>query len=308
MTGSRGTATQTFRLVVGLPQTNRDGLAEHLLLMHAGHLYWSAIARAIGRKLSALRSASRDEIYATFYFIEEDFPADTPISTFRLDDELRLVVGLRAFKGLALEGRIVFNHARRLAGRAPPLVAGRHPFVRLATIFTERTSGNRRLKVAAPADADFSALPPLPDRENAFHLTRSAEASGELGLIDGAWARLGERPWEMRYTIDPDRDTNGAGLVYFANYAVFINVAEREALYGMAEATLVRSHVGRDVRQRRLAYYGNAEPNEVLRIEAEVFGRSDQAGAVAVRCRVRREADDRLICLSEAVLHLRAAP
>jgi probable biosynthetic protein (TIGR04098 family) len=308
MIGPRGLATQTFRLVLGLPHTNRDGLAEHLLLMHAGHLYWSAIARATGRKLSALRSASGEEIYATFYFIEEDFPADTPVSTFRLDDQLRFVVGLRAFKGLALEGRIVFNQARRLAGPAPPLVAGRHPFVRLASIFTERASGNRRLRVAAPVDADFSALPPLPDRENTFHLTRGAEASGDLGLIGGAWTPLAGHPPEMRYTVDPDRDTNGAGLLYFANYAVFINIAEREALSGMAASALVANHVGRDVRRRRLAYYGNAEPNEVLRIAAEVFGRSDENGTVAIRCRVRRETDDHLICLSEAIVHLRPAP
>lgn len=308
MTEPKGTATQTFRLVVGLPHTNRDGLAEHLLLMHAGHLYWSAIARAIGRKLSALRSASGHEIYATFYFIEEDFPADTPLSTFGLDDELRFVVGLRAFKNLALEGRIVFNHARVRAARAQPLEAGRHPFVRVASIFTERVAGNRRLKVAPPIDADFSALPPLPDAENAFHLTRRAETSGELGLIDGEWTRRGEDPSMMRYTIDPDRDTNGAGLVYFANYAAFVNVAEREALGVMAASSHVPRHSGRDPRQRRLAYYGNAEPGDVLRIAAEVFSRSDQPGAVAVRCRVRREIDDHLICLSEAILQLRVAP
>jgi hypothetical protein len=64
--------------------------------------------------------------------------------------------------------------------------------------------------------------------------------------------------------------------LYFANYAIVINIAEREALNG----------AGRDLRQRRLAYYGNAEPDEVLRITAEVFGRHDQRGAVAVRCRV----------------------
>jgi probable biosynthetic protein (TIGR04098 family) len=288
-------ATRSSRLVLGLPHTNRDGLAEHLLLMHAGHLYWSAIARATRRKLSSLRSASGEEIYATFYFIEEDFPAGTALSTFQLDDELRFVVALRAFKNLAVEGRIVFDEARRLARTAPPLMAGRHPFMRVATIFTERAAGNRRLKVAAPVDADFSGLPPLPDRDNAFHLTRAAEQSGELGLIGAEWTPLSAHPAETRHTVDPDRDTNGAGLLYFANYAVVINIAEREALNG----------AGRDLRQRRLAYYGNAEPNEVLRITADLFGRNDQSGTVAVRCRVRRDADDQLICLSEAILQLR---
>ena len=167
-----------------------------------------------GAGLSSLRSASGEEIYATFYFIEEDFPAGTPLSTFQVDDELRFVVALRAFKNLALEGRIVFDEARRLSRTPPSLMAGRHPFMRLATIFTERAAGNRRLKVAAPVDADFSGLPTLPDRDNAFHLTRAAEQSGELGLIGEDWTRLSAHPAETRHTVDPDRDTNGAGLLY----------------------------------------------------------------------------------------------
>lgn len=298
MTEPHELATRSSRLVLGMPHTNCDGLAEHLLLMHAGHLYWSAIARASRRRLSSLRSASGAEIYATFYFIEEDLPAGTPLSTFRVDDELRFVVALRAFKNLAMDGRILFDEARRLPRTAQPIAAGRHPFIRLASIFTERSAGNRRLKIAAPVDADFSGLTPLPDRDNAFHLTRAAEQSGELGLIGEEWARRSAHPAETRHTVDPDRDTNGAGLLYFANYAVVINIAEREALNG----------AGRDLRKRRLAYYGNAEPDEVLRITADVFGRNDQSGTVAVRCRVRRDADDQLICLSEAILQLRAAP
>jgi probable biosynthetic protein (TIGR04098 family) len=303
MIGPTGLATQSFRLVLGLPHTNHDGLAEHLLLMHAGHFFWTAMARAAGRKLSALRSASGEEIYATFYFIEEDCPAALPLSSFGLDDELRFIVGLRAFKNLAVEGRIVFDHGRRLKG-TPSLTAGRHPYIRLATIFTERQAGNRQLKVAAPVNADLSGLPPLPDRENAFHLTRAAERTGELGLIDGEWASTAG-PAETRHTVDPDRDTNGAGLLYFANYAVVINIAEREALNRAAADRSIASHSGRDLLKRRLAYYGNAEPNDVLRITADVFGRSGEAGTVAVRCRVRRDADDQLICLSEAILQLR---
>lgn len=298
MTAPHELATRSSRLVLGLPHTNRDGLAEHLLLMHAGHLFWSAIARAARRRLSSLRSASGEKIYATFYYIEEDFPAGMPLSTFKVDDELRFVVALRAFKNLAMDGRMLFDEARRLPRTVQPIAAGPHPFIRLASIFTERAAGNRRLKIAAPVDADFSGLTPLPDRENAFHVTRAAEQSGELGLIGEEWMRSSAHPAESRYTVDPDRDTNGAGLLYFANYAVILNIAEREALHG----------IGRDLRQRRLAYYGNAEPNEVLRITADVFTRKDQRGAVAVRSRVHRDTDDQLICLSEAILQLRAAP
>ena len=56
---------------------------------------------------------------------------------------------------------------------------------------------------------------------------------------------------EHRYPIDVDRDTNGAGLVYFANYVAFMDTAERLALDGVAPE--------RSLRHRRIAYYGNAD-------------------------------------------------
>src|SRR5205814_485103 len=65
--------------------------------------------------LSTLRTLSGGEVYATFYFIDTRFPADRPISTFKLDDRLRFAVSLRAFKNIAVEGRIVFDHQDRLA-------------------------------------------------------------------------------------------------------------------------------------------------------------------------------------------------
>ena len=41
-----------YEIVLGLPHTNHNGLAEHLLLMYAGHFQWTSIARAIGKPLS----------------------------------------------------------------------------------------------------------------------------------------------------------------------------------------------------------------------------------------------------------------
>jgi probable biosynthetic protein (TIGR04098 family) len=55
-----------YTLVLGLPHTNFRGLAEHLLLQQAGHFHWTSLARAIGTPLSALRTATGQEVYATF--------------------------------------------------------------------------------------------------------------------------------------------------------------------------------------------------------------------------------------------------
>ena len=78
-----------YDLTLGLPHTNRRGLWEPLLLMHAGHYQWESIASAIGRPLSELRTVSGGEVYAAFYYIEERVPERTPIESFGLDATVR---------------------------------------------------------------------------------------------------------------------------------------------------------------------------------------------------------------------------
>ena len=129
-----------YELVLGLPHTNHRGFAEHLALAHLGHLYWTSIARAIGCPLSALRSTTGDEVYATFYFIEEIFPEGALLDTFRLDDPLDIEVRLRSFKGIAVEGEITFDDARRPRGEDP---AG-YPAC------ASRASSSRRSRATAP--------------------------------------------------------------------------------------------------------------------------------------------------------------
>lgn len=299
-----------YDLVLGLPHTNHAGLAEHLLLMYAGHFQWTSIARAIGRPLSELRTVGGGEVYATFYFIEERFPEAAPINGFRLDDHLMFGVFLRAFKNIAVEGHVLFDHEARIAstladaGDLPePAAIVRHPYIRLANIFITPEAGNSRLRVAPPANADFSALAALPNDENPYHLTREAETTGRLGVLDAAWEPADRRPgFAHRYAIDPDRDTNGAGLVYFANYVAFMDAAERAALIANCHRTFAPAEVsGRVIEHRRVAYYGNVDVTDSVRTEVSLFLRSDDPKRVGVRYTIRRGEDGRLICLSEAI-------
>lgn len=301
-----------YDLVLGLPHTNRAGLAEHLLLMQAGHFQWTSIARAVGRPLSELRTHDGAEVYATFYFVEERFPPHTPLTGFGLDHRLTFAVSLRAFKNIAVEGRIVFDHHARLAAtlgaHGPgPDPAAQHPSVHMACIFVTARESNLRLRVAPPANADFSPIPPLPNAENPYQLTKEAESTGRLGLLDGAWVPADRRSgFEHAYAIDPDRDSNGAALVYFANYVAFMDAAERAAWRDNGDPALVREAAGRRVvAHRRIAYYGNVEVTGAIRTEVSLFRNPDDPGRVGIRYTIRREGDDRPICRSEAIKALR---
>jgi probable biosynthetic protein (TIGR04098 family) len=278
-----------YDLTLGLPHTNRRGLWEPLLLMHAGHFLWQSIASAIGRPLSELRTVSGGEVYAAFYFIEERIPEHTPIHSFGLDATLRFSIALRSFKNIAVEALVSFD-------RADVLESGDvHPFIRFGTIFITPVQGNSELRVAPPANADFSAIPRLPNDDNPYHLTRDAKKTGSLGLIEDGWPRMGD-VWDFLYDIDADRDTNGAGLVYFANYITFMERAER----AMFEARLpLRGE--RSLVERRTAYYGNADPRDTIRVRLSLYQDPGRGDRVGVRYAIERQQDGQLICLSEAM-------
>jgi probable biosynthetic protein (TIGR04098 family) len=287
-----------YTLVLGLPHTNHRGLAEHLLLQQAGHFHWTSLARAIGTPLSALRTPAGQEVYATFYFIEERFPAHARPATFQLDDRLRFAVSLRAFKAIAAETRIVFDHDQSL----DPQASDAHPWIRLATIFITPEAGNSRLKVASPAGTDFSSIARLPNDDNPYHLTREAKETRELGLLTADWQPVGPLDgFEAMYAIDIDRDTNGAGLFYFANYVTIMDRSEREAMQASPRPFSDVEIAGRDVETRRIAYFGNVSTADRIRTRVFTFVDPRDATRVAFRYLMHRDEDGELICMSEAV-------
>ena len=150
-----------YELTLGFPHTNRRGLWEPLLLMQAGHVHFQSIAHAIGRPLSELRSSVGGQVYPAFYFIEEVVPEAAPIESFTLDDTLRFTVALRSFKNLAVEGRVTFDRASRMAE-----AGAAHPSIRFGNIFITPVKGNSELRVAPPVNADFSRIATLPNEEN----------------------------------------------------------------------------------------------------------------------------------------------
>jgi probable biosynthetic protein (TIGR04098 family) len=273
----------TYDLTLGLPHTNHRFFSEHLLMKVAGHFQWQSIAAAAGMPLSVLRTTSGGEVYASFYYIETIIPPSAPLESFRLDDTVRFEVSLRAFKNIAFEGRLRFDTPDRLGPSSPS--------IRFANIFITPEKGNSRLRVAPPAQADFRDLPPLPNEENPYQITRAASESGTLGLIDDAWHV--DRRHDQRYAIDVDRDTNGAGLVYFANYVAFMDTAERLTLDG--------GYPERSLRHRRIAYYGNADVNDTLTINVTVFLHDARPHDLGFRTVIRRGEDGETICLSEAI-------
>ena len=304
-----------YDLVLGMAHTNYLGLAEHLLLMQVGHCHWSSLGKAVGLPMSALRTVGGQEVYATFYFIEERFPDGALLNTFQLDDHLTFAVFLRGFKGIAVESQIVFDRTARLEDWLAAVPTGisapdalSYPHVRMATIFITPEGGNSRLKVASPAGVDFSGLALLPNEDNPYQLTREAKQTLDLGLLDGWTEDSPAGAAEVIHAIDIDRDTNGAGIVYFANYVAFMAHAERETMNARPSGLAGAARLVRIVQRRRIAYFGNASTSDRIHTRVRVFRHGADTSRIAFRYEMRREEDDELICLSEAIKVLRDPP
>jgi probable biosynthetic protein (TIGR04098 family) len=119
-------------------------------------------------------------------------------------------------------------------------------------------------------------------------------------VLTGDW--IEQRSHDHEYAIDVDRDTNGAGLVYFANYIAFMDSAERVALESSPIEEYHRPHTPhRSLRHRRIAYYGNADVYDTLRIRVTIFRSASRPGLIGFQYVIERQEDDQMICLSESI-------
>jgi probable biosynthetic protein (TIGR04098 family) len=74
----------------------------------------------------------------------------------------------------------------------------------------------------------------------------------------------GER--EFVYRIDADRDLNGAGLIYFANFISFLDLAERRILSALNRPVPTKLLDARSTYWRRIGYFGNATSTDSLHV------------------------------------------
>ena len=106
-------------------------------------------------------------------------------------------------------------------------------------------------------------------------------------------------PVQRDYQLVPDRDLNGAGLVYFANYPMFLDICERDVLASAASPLSHDLIDQRTVVHRRSAYLNNASSRDTLRIEIEPWLRATGAGLhLHVNARMFRQSDQRLMMVS----------
>lgn len=304
-----GNRIHSYDLTIGLPQSNLNGLAEPQLLMQAGQFQWDSIASYFGKPLSAVKTVDGSPIYATFYYVEIDFPEKQTISSFKLDDHLIFMNHLRHFKRMAIDGITIFGHMDEVTQKTAAtnfdhLLALRSslPSLRMCNVFISPGDKNATLKLTPPEGVPFSGMDPLSVEDHAYGtIVRKALAQQSFGLLPEELKPIDRNGAnQFSYSINPDRDTNGAGLVYFANYVAFFDMGERAALINNSSVPFSMDQINhRSLRQRRIAYFANANLDDSLDITTQLW--FDGKNRLGIRTLLHRRMDNKLCALSEAI-------
>jgi probable biosynthetic protein (TIGR04098 family) len=301
---------------IGMPLTGLNNLAESPLLKHLGDRLWTHLSALSGVPSRLLVDEEGQRLYPTFFYVEVAFPPHRPMAAFGENDRLTVASTLRRFGGGMLDGVSYLLPADQRQNGVPPFdgveaaVAAGVPAVRLCTIFVKQFSGAEWLKRSRPINPGFAQVPESALPPETYATVKQAAADGRFAAPPAGFVPMTDGPVRVEYRLVADRDLNGAKLVYFANYPLFLDICEREVLAG-ARLPLATEHLDRrTIVRRRSAYLNNASARDTLIVEVEPWVENPvAAGSVApemapirlfLNYRMSRLSDGRLMMVSTA--------
>jgi probable biosynthetic protein (TIGR04098 family) len=301
-------------LEIGMPLTGRNNLAEGPLLQRLGDIRWKHMSALCGIPSKLIDDEDGQRLYPTFFYAEIAFPDSRPMSSFGENDGVTIASTLQRFGASMLDGisylrPIGGGDSAPLPGTLAESVSQGTPAVRLSNIFVKQFGGAEWLKKSRPRSSAFERIPETLTPPDSYALVKEAERAGSFThpRMD-EYVPMTDGPIRREYRLVPDRDLNGAGLVYFANYPVFLDICERDTLRE-ARLTLVDELLDRrTLLRRRSAYLNNASSRDALHVEVEPWVRKlapDQAPETAairllINYRMYRQSDGRLMMVSSA--------
>jgi probable biosynthetic protein (TIGR04098 family) len=302
---------------IGMPLTGMANLAEGPLLKHLGDLRWKQMSALCGVPSRRIVDAEGDRLYPTFFYVEMAFPDEKPMAAYGENDRVKIVSTLRRFGGAMLDGiSFLFPADGSPESDEPPFDglesarAGKVPAVRLSNIFVKQFAGAEWLRKSRPAVPGFRRIPESEGAPDCQLAVKQAEKEGRFSDPPDGFVPMTDGPVRVEYRLVPDRDLNGAGLVYFANYPVFLDICEREVLASAGRPLTDDLIDRRTLVRRRSAYLNNASSRDTLVVEIEPWVEAPAAGGAGepglapirlfVNARMFRRSDGRLMMVSTA--------
>jgi probable biosynthetic protein (TIGR04098 family) len=303
-------------LEIGMPLTGVNNLAEGPLLQWLGDLRWGHMSQLCGQPSQQIVDGDGNRLYATFFYVELAFPPARPMAAYGLNDRIKAAGDLKRFGRSMLDGAFYLLASDAVETTEPPwasmaaAVAAGVPAARLCNIFATQFGGAEWLKRSRPVGPGFDRIAEMPQAPDCSSSVKQAAENGGFPRPPQRYEPMTSGPVRVAYKLAPDRDVNGAGLVYFANYPVFLDIAEREALAAAAWPLTEELIDTRTLVRRRSAYLNNASARDSLLIEVEPwvenpFATGEKPSRLSpvrlwLNFRMYRQSDERLMMVSTA--------
>ena len=270
----------------------RPGMCGHnsLFAGQIGDWTWDAVGEACGTDVLRARDASGAPTYLSFYYYRVRGSRRFHLRTPAFGD--RLHVTSRLF-GFGSESVLTLHRITRSPEAAAEPIEPKefYEFADPDSLYVEnfnrwvtRGAGgsNEGLMRSSPTDFEHRHLPELPEEYSPRHAYGTARRA--LTFLDHRTDRL-EAELEVEYEVDPSRDLNGAGLLYFAAYFSIIDWALLRLWRSLGRDD--RSFLDRVVTDQQLCYLGNADAGRPLAVTLRKWRLPDGPEAVDVVLRDR---------------------
>lgn len=264
---------------VGISLMGRAGFGETPLLKLIGELRWRQLAGLCGVDSAALVDEEGRRLYATFFYVELRFPPGMSMADISENDRLTLVNTLTFDGDSILDGMHFFFPAdwpeedkKPFADGAAALAAG-VPCMVTSNAFVRMVQGASWLKKGVPAVEGMKHLPiGEGGTENYRKMVSVSGGKRTFRRPPDTYEMLTDGPVAVEYTPDPDRDLNGLGLLYYANYPAVLDYAERRVLTTTTRAPIDGGLLDfRAVATRDSAYVSNIVPPDVIEVQLEAW-------------------------------------
>lgn len=302
---------------IGMHLTGRNNLAETPLLREIGQLRWEHLSAIVGVPSKDIIDEAAERLYPTFFFVDMAFPNSRPMAMYGENDRLTIVSTLRRFGVSFLDGEHFLFPAHWPADRKTAFATREQalrsevPVIRMSNSFVKQWRGAEWLKRSRPVNPGFTRIPEMTEPPDSYAAVM--QAKDELTFFKPAKEHIPitDSTLQSEYQIVPDRDLNGAGLLYFANYPIFLDIAERTLLRQTGALALEDDILDRrTLIHRRSAYLSNATSDDKLSMKVRAWIENpftaqhpDPAAApirLLLNYEMYRASDERLMMISSA--------
>lgn len=295
-------------LEIGMPLMGIGNLCESALLKHLGDLRWRHIMNLTGVLSSDLVDEQGNRLYPAFFYIKVRFPESRPMGSFGENDRLLVIDTVKRYGQSMLDGTAYLIPFDRRQSISKPLtnleeaVEQKVPAVTMSNAFVMKFDGAQWLKKSRPKSGSLDAVAEMPSPPESYELSRLAQQDGIVGTSTAGSRAVHDVEVCYEYAVQPDRDVNGVGLLYFANYPLFLDLAERHALKQVGTLWSDAIINTRSLLARDIIYLNNAAWHDSMTIRTRSWVRllpgRDAELHVASEQRMFRQSDGRLMCVS----------